>query len=97
MIIIEKQQSRFTPNLQVCFVAVFGLGVISAFALVIAALVAVAYLLNLAMGVLVECCTHIAALYAGSDSAIKLFILFLIGYCLVKLVRSASRSLRKYK
>lgn len=87
-----QQTSVFAPNMQLCVLIVFAVGVIASFLLIVAALVAAAYILNLAMVSMCELATHIAALYNGSDSLIKLLILCVFGYVLTRLARSAYRS-----
>ena len=82
-----QQASIFAPNIQLCVLLIFAIGVIASFLLVIAALVAAAYILNLAMMSISELATHIAALYNGSDSLVKLLILCIIGYILAYLAR----------
>jgi hypothetical protein len=87
-----QQAPSFAPNIQLCVLLVFAIGVITSFLLVIAALVAAAYILNLAMVSISELATHIAALYNESDSLVKLLLICIIGYVLAWLARSAYRS-----
>ena len=61
--------------------------------LALAATVAEAYLINPAPVVLVASCTQLATLYRASDSAVRLLILCMLGYVLVKLFASLKRSL----
>jgi hypothetical protein len=83
---------QFAPNMQLCVLIVFAVGVVASFMLIIAALVATAYILNLAMMSISELATHIATLYNGSDSLVKLLILCIFGSILARLARSAYRS-----
>lgn len=89
MIIIENHssQSRFVPNAQTCMFLIFCIGVVATFALIVGAIVAAAYVLNLAMATLVTMTSAITTLYVHSDPAIQLLMIVLAGYCLVKLVR----------
>jgi hypothetical protein len=83
---------QFAPNMQLCVLLFFAIGVIASFLLVIAALVAAAYILNLAMNAISELATSMTTLYNGSGSLVKLLILCIIGYVLARLARSAYRS-----
>lgn len=94
MIILEKQ-SKFTPNAQLGIMLVFSLGVLAAIALLIAALVAVAWFLNLAMATVAELSSNISALYGHSDAFTQFLLVCVVGYCLARVIRSASRSFRK--
>lgn len=89
MIIIENtpHQSKFAPNAQACMFLVFSIGVVATFALIVGAIIAAAYVLNLAVQTLCELSTHLASLYLSADPAIKLLMIILAGYCLIKLVR----------
>ena len=65
-----------------------------AFALIaLAAVVAVAYLIDLALGILVSLSMQVALLYSSSDPALKLFMLYIVGYLLIKLFLLVKRSL----
>lgn len=90
MIIIENQsseQSRFVPSAQTCMFLIFCIGVVATFALIVGAIVAAAYVLNLAVATLLTLASSIITLYNHSDPVIQLLMLVLAGYCLVKLVR----------
>jgi vacuolar-type H+-ATPase subunit I/STV1 len=88
-------KTLFTPNIQTMSLIIFAIGIITTFALLIAAIVSVAWLLNLAMSVVCEIAGHISTLYSGSDSFTRLLIICIIGYALARVARSAYRSLRK--
>lgn len=93
MIIIENQssQSQFVPSAQTCMLLVFCMGVVATFALIVGAIVAAAYMLNLAVATVVGLASTIATLYMRSDPAIQLLMIVLAGYCLVKLVGPLAR------
>jgi hypothetical protein len=93
MIIIENpsSQSRFVPNAQTCMFLIFCIGVVATFALIVGAIVAAAYVLNLAVATLVTLASAIDTLYLHADPAIQLLMIVLAGYCLVKLVRFLTR------
>jgi len=97
MIIPEQKQhsASFTPNIQLCVYIIFAIGVAATCGLVVGAIIAVSYLINLAMTVLVESVAHISQLYTTSDSFTKLLILCIIGYCLLKLAIRAYKSFKK--
>lgn len=90
-----QSKTLFTPNLQMVSLAIFAIGIITTFALLIAAIVAVAWLLNLAMSVVCELAANITTLYTSSDSFVKLLIICIIGYVLARIARRAYSSLRK--
>ena len=92
MIILER--SKFTPSVQTGILVIFSLGVLTSITLIIAALVAVAWLLNLAMTAIAELSTNIAHLFTHADPFTQLLLLCVVGYCLFKLARSAYRSLK---
>lgn len=92
MIIIEKSsQARFVPSAQTCMFLIFSIGVVATFALIVGAIVAAAYVLNLAVQTICEISVHIASLYISADPTIKLLMIVLASYCLVKLVRFLTR------
>jgi hypothetical protein len=78
----------FTPSTFAC--AIFTIGTIATFALAIVALVAVAWLLNLAMTVVCQVAENIQHLYMHADSLTQLLILCAIGYCVFRMVRLAT-------
>jgi hypothetical protein len=59
-------------------------GTLACFALMLAAVIAVAYLLNLAIAAGVELATHLAAVYMHADSLSKILIWIFVGYLLLK-------------
>ncbi len=61
--------------------------------LALAAVVAVAPLLNVTLDALISICAQSAALYDDWDSALKLLLLLMLGYVLVILFSSFRRSL----
>src|SRR5689334_23035193 len=90
----QKQTTiHFAPNLQLCVLIIFAIGVVASFLLFLGALVLAAYVLNLAMSTLSELTQTITALYSGADSLVKLLLLCILGYLLLRLIRSAYRSL----
>lgn len=90
-----QSKTLFVPNIQTLTIAVFAIGLVATFTLLIAAIVAAAWLLNLAMTVVCEIAGHISSLYSGSDHLTQLLILCIIGYVLARVVRRAYRSLQK--
>jgi hypothetical protein len=90
-----QSKTLFVPNIQMVSLAIFAIGIISTFALLIGAIVAVAWLLNLAMTAVCEIAGHISTLYTGSDSFTRLLIICIIGYALARVIRSAYRSFQK--
>lgn len=92
--IIPNTQTRFIPSPKMCIGIIFCFGVIASIALLLAALLAVSYLLNLTLAVIGEVAAHIAALYASSDNVVKLLMLCLVAYAAVKIGRPVLRSLR---
>lgn len=91
----QKSTSAFIPNIQLATYLLIALGVIFAFLLIIGGIVLAAYVVDLAMSALCEIAQHIASLYASSDDIIKLLILCIVAYCVIKVVRFAYRSLWK--
>lgn len=89
----KQTTMHFTPNLQLCLYLIFAIGVVASFLLFLGALVFAASMLNLAMSTLNELAQTIVALYSGSDSLVKLLLLCILGYLLLRLIRSAYRSL----
>jgi len=86
---LAEKQTAFIPNVQLCIGFVFSVGVVACVGLLLGALIAAAYLLNLTMTVLVETGQHIGDLYQRSDPAMQLLILVIVGYCLYRFFRSA--------
>ena len=68
------------PNVQVCMGIIFSLGVVTGVVLLLGALIAAAYLLNVAVGAVAELGSHITSVYNHSDSLMQFFILFLLLY-----------------
>lgn len=81
--------SKIQP--QQALMAVFAIGVLASFALVIGAVVAVAWLITLAMTAICEASNTIGALYSGSDSIVKLLIIAALAYCLASAVRVGAK------
>jgi len=94
MIILEKH-SKFVPDPRIGIMVIFSIGVVAAIALLIAALVAVAWLVNLAMATVAELSSSIASLYGRADPFTQLLIICCVAYGLYRVVRSVFRSLRK--
>ncbi len=85
---LAEQQTAFIPNVQLCIGFVFSVGVVACVGLLLGALIAAAYLLNLTVTVLCETADHIATLYQHSDPAMQLLMLFIVSYCIFKAARS---------
>lgn len=90
-----QSKTLFIPNLQILTIAVFAIGLVATFTLLIAAIVAAAWFLNLAMSVVCEIAGHISSLYSSSDHLTQLLILCVVGYVLMRVARSAYRSFQK--
>lgn len=72
--------------------SVLTLGTLTLVLLALAAVVAAGYLINLALSVLVELNTHMALLYGSSDPAVKLLMLCIADYMLIKAFPLVKRS-----
>lgn len=90
-----QSKTLFVPNIQMISLVIFAIGLVATFALLIAAIVAAAWLLNLAMTTVCEIAGHISSLYTSSDHLTQLLILCVAGYVLARVARSAYRSLQK--
>jgi hypothetical protein len=86
---LAEKQTAFIPNIQLCIGFVFSVGVLACVGLLLGALIAAAYLLNLTVAVLVETGQHIADLYQHSDPTMQLLMLIIIGYCIFQASRKA--------
>ncbi|GCF11776.1 hypothetical protein [Dictyobacter arantiisoli] len=86
---MKQGKSQFTPNFQLCFFIIYSIGLLASIALVLAAIMAVVYILNLTMTVIGEGIAHIASLYSSSDSFTKLLLLCILGYILYRVGRAA--------
>ncbi len=74
--------------------SVLTVGVVSCIAMIFAALILAAYLLNLAIAAICETVTHIASVYSQADSLSKIIVWFLVVLILFKVWPSLARSLR---
>jgi hypothetical protein len=86
---------KFCPDPSLVIMLIFSFGVIMAVMLLLLALVAAAYLLNVTVSALSETVSTLHLLYGRSDSLTQLLLLTIIGYCVVRAGRSAIRSLSK--
>lgn len=86
---LAEKQTAFIPNIQLCIGFVFSMGVVACTGILLAALVAAAYLLNLTMTVINEQGQHIASTYAHADPTVQFFMLFIAGCVVCRVVRSA--------
>lgn len=74
---------------------IFSIGIIASVALIIAGLVAVAYILNIAMVALCQIATNIQSLYAHADSFVQLLVLCLLALLFCKLAGFCVRCIKK--
>jgi len=84
---LAEKQTAFIPNIQLCIGFVFSVGVIACVGLVLSALMAAAYLLNLTMTVIAELGCSIASTYAHVDPTVQCFMLAIAGFCILKFFR----------
>lgn len=70
-----------------CYI-IFSIGIVASLALIIAAVVAVAYMLALAMTELCQLASTISDLYHHADSFTQLIVLCLLAFLTYKLVRT---------
>jgi hypothetical protein len=68
----------------IALVSVLTVGVVSCIAMIFAALLAAAYLLNLALSACVEFVSHLASVYNSADSLSKIVVWFLVVLILFK-------------
>jgi hypothetical protein len=85
----------YQPNIQLIIAIIFSLGTVAAIALVLGALIAVAYLLNIAVSALAELATNIALVYGRSDSLTQFLMLFLLAYGVFHVVQFVARPIAK--
>lgn len=81
--------SRINMN-TLCYL-IFSIGIVASVALIIAAVVAVAYLLDLAMTELCQFAANISELYHHADSFVQLLVLCLLAFLCYTLVRTFVR------
>lgn len=86
---LAEQQTAFIPNVQLCIGFVFSIGVVACVGLLLGALIAVAYLLNLTVTVIVELSQHIASTYVHADPTVQFLMVCVAGYILYRFFRSA--------
>ena len=84
-------------NYQMCVYIIFSIGVLATGALILAGLVALAFLLNLAISVFCEIAGHISNLYTSADSFTKLLMLCILGYVLFRVYRHVCKEVRDGK
>jgi hypothetical protein len=84
-------QQSFQPDTRLVISIVFSIGVIASLALILGALIAVAYLLNVAVSALAELASNIASVYNRSDSLMQFFMLFIGCYIAFHVVRFVAR------
>jgi len=68
---------RQQPDTRLIIAIIFSIGVVASIALVLAAVIAAAYLLNVAVSALGELAGNIASVYSRSDSLMQFFMLFI--------------------
>lgn len=88
------QRSIFTPNLQTVSAAIFIIGLVTTFFLVIAALLALAWFLNFAMSVVCQIAVNMSHLYSSSNSITQLLFICVFGYSLYHVARIIYRKHR---
>jgi hypothetical protein len=69
--------------------SVFTVGIVSCMAMMFAALILAAYLLNLTIAAICETVNHIASVYSSTDSLSKIIVWFLVVLILFKVALSA--------
>jgi hypothetical protein len=85
---LAEKQTAFLPNRQLCIGFVFSIGVVACVGLLLGALIAVAYLLNVTVTVIAELGQHIASTYTHADPTVQLFMLCIAGYLIYRFFRS---------
>jgi hypothetical protein len=90
-------KTQLSLNYQMCVYLIFSIGVLATGALILAGLVALAFLLNLSITVFCEVAGHIGALYSSADSFTKLLMLCIVGYVLFRVCRHVTREVRNGK
>lgn len=78
----------------IALASVLAVGVVSCIAMLFAALILAAYLLNLAIAAICETVNHIATVYSSADSLSKIVVWFLVVLILFKAWPCIARSLR---
>lgn len=78
----------------VVLACVVSVGIITCVAMIFAALILAAYLLDLAVSAVCELFTHLASVYAGADSFSKILIWLLLSFILIKILPLIARSVR---
>jgi magnesium-transporting ATPase (P-type) len=86
-----QQIKSFQPDTRLIVGIIFSVGVVASLALVLGALIAVAYLLNVAVSALGELASNITSVYGRSDSTMQFFMLFLMFYGVFHVVRFVTR------
>ncbi len=93
--IIPEQKPFLTPGkLSTMLVSTFTLGIIAMSGVAIAALIFVAYLLNIAVAAMQELSTNFTALYGHADSFTRLMIWLVALILLYKLAPNVARFVR---
>jgi hypothetical protein len=83
-----------TGNAFIVLASVLAVGTISCIAMIFAAVLLAAYLLNLVISALVEVTSHLASVYSHADSFSKIVVWFLVVLVLVKLSPLLARFVR---
>jgi hypothetical protein len=78
----------------VVLASILSVGVIACIAMIFAALILAAYLLNIAISAIVETVNHIAIVYSQADSLSKVVVWFLVVLLLLKVVPLVRRFFR---
>jgi hypothetical protein len=79
----------------IALASILTVGVISCIAMIFAALLAAAYLLNLALSACVELVSHLASVYSSADSLSKIVVWFLVVLIFFKLWPALARYVRR--
>ena len=89
------QVNKTLINTNVLCYIIFSIGIIGSVALIIGAIVAVAYILNKAVIFLCQTVASTASLYHHADSLVQLIILCILGFIAYKFIYLFIRSVRK--
>ena len=90
---LRYKKTTFQPNMQLVSAYIYLLGVLAAFGIILVALWAVAYLLNLVVRSICEIGADIQHVFASSSAPLQLFIILLFAYSGYRLFKAIRRSL----
>jgi len=85
---LAGKETAFIPNTQLCIGFVFSMGVVMCVGILLAALMAAAYLLNLTVTVINEQAHNIASTYVHADPTVQFLMLFVAGCVVYRIARS---------